>query len=173
MKLLSIIVLALMMSACGKRISEPTQQPEAIIVDPTFIPYVDMYLKIKGSPLQYNIPIKFTADIEGTVIGTCTRWSDGRREIVIDQAYWYSSYTTENQRISLIFHELGHCDLDRGHIETKRSNGWPTSLMYPMNYGFNTPDANYYFTELFSPQPPTAYLSMHSINGCVNDIEVK
>jgi hypothetical protein len=86
------------------------------------------------------------------IIGMCAKFSDGRREIWIDDFFW--SLATEEARLQLMLHELGHCVLDRGHDhengtykrsqDQKRpadqrdyeSNGYlwdgcPMSVMYP------------------------------------------
>jgi hypothetical protein len=117
-------------------------------VDPEFNYYLDLYVKIKGKPLYYDIPIQFSSNMEPGEVGNCKRWGYyGYRQITIDKTYWLSADT--NHKISLIFHELGHCDLNRDHVETRNHNGTPTSLMFPHNVGFIDADQDYYFNELF------------------------
>jgi hypothetical protein len=89
------------------------------------------------------------ASLNGLTIGKCTRWSIGERQIEIDQAYWQDPTTTENEKISLIFHELGHCDLNRNHDESLRQDGYPKSLMCPYNLSFFDEESEYYYAELF------------------------
>src|SRR5690606_11448086 len=100
----------------------------------------------------YDIPMQFTDKLKNNVIGTCYRWwGPDFREIKIDQAYWVSA--SKNERISLVFHELAHCDINRDHDEAFLTNGWPRSLMYPYNIYYPLDLANfrdYYFTELFN-----------------------
>ena len=118
-------------------------------VDPEFNYYIDLYVKIKGEQLYYDIPIQFSSNMPLGEIGNCRRWSyKNYRQITIDKAYWLRADT--NRRVSLIFHELGHCDLNRDHLKTLDYYGMPTSLMYPYNIGFNYEDESYYFNELFS-----------------------
>lgn len=57
--------------------------------------------------------------------------------------------TTESQRVVLMFHELGHCDLDRDHTEEKRENGTPKSIMNKYIFSYDPVDEQYYFDELF------------------------
>lgn len=170
-----LLVLSLLfLSACGPQLVPQSPDPRTIAgVDPTFQPYIDLYMQTKGSGLRYDIPMAF-APQSGNTIGVCTRWTSGYRQIAIDPIYWNASTTTWAQRVNLIFHELGHCDLNRDHIETKLSSGWPTSLMYPMNYGFISTMQSYYFAELFNPAAATtsaSTLASHH-DGCVHDIEV-
>lgn len=160
-----------LLTACGQQ--QPSNDPRSISgVDSAFTGYVNLYVTMKNRPLAYDIPIQF-GSLDGNTIGLCTRWSSGYRQIVIDREYWESPYTTDNERTSLIFHELGHCDLNRDHVETRFANGWPTSLMYPMNYGFYDSQRDYYFTELFNPSVASTSTTMASHAGCVEDIEVE
>lgn len=162
-----------LLTACGQ--PHNNQDPRSISgQDPAFEGYVNLYVAMKGSQLAYDIPIQF-GDLQGNTIGLCTRWSNGYRQIVVDKTYWENPYTTDNQRTSLIFHELGHCDLNRDHVELKFTNGWPVSLMYPMNYGYLDSQRNYYFTELFNPSvsSTTSTTTLSSHEGCVEDIEVE
>ena len=95
-------------------------------IDKSVQKYVTMYETIKGKRIG-DIPIGLS-NLNGATAGVCYRWSNGYRQILIDREYWESKYTTENERINVVFHELGHCDLNRGHLESYRSNGLPSSL---------------------------------------------
>lgn len=85
--------------------------------------YVDIYLNKKGMGMFYNVPIGF-ARLSGNTIGMCTIWSSKYRQIQIDPVFW--SHATENDKITLIAHELGHCDLNRKHSPNI------SSIMYPI-----------------------------------------
>lgn len=143
------IIYLLFLSACGKGIT--SKDPRTISgINPAIIPYVEKYISQKGSSLYYDIPIQFTK-LSEEIVGTCTVWSNGYRQIVISEEFWFDKATTEKERIALLFHELGHCDLNRDHVESRFPNGWPKSLMFP--YVINYPDSmeKYYFDELFNP----------------------
>jgi len=125
------------------------------------------------------------AQLEEPVIGVCKRWSSGYREIQIDPDYWNSTYVTEEAKIGLIFHELGHCELNRSHDEAReyysgrRIRGdIPRSLMYP--YNFYSPHytelQDYYFAEMFAPDTSLTInrelASLKSADeGCVIDLQ--
>lgn len=121
----------LLLSACGK-----FEANKNYSVDPAFVPYLGLYTYYKGRGLDYQISMNFS-DLPGDMAGVCTRFDNGYRRILIDKEYWNAS--VESLRISLIAHELGHCDLNRGH-----SND-PYSIMYEYNIGAD----NWY--ELFHP----------------------
>lgn len=50
--------------------------------------------------------------------------------ISLDRKSWERSHPILKE--SLIFHELGHCILKKGHDTSLTSNGYPTSIMYPI-----------------------------------------
>ena len=63
---------------------------------------------------------------------------------------------SEERRQELIFHELGHCELNLDHDETyNETDNCPTSIMNPFvfgDYGVDncyTPKFNYYINQLF------------------------
>lgn len=60
-------------------------------------------------------------------IGVCLRYSSGVNEVIIDEEYWNSGISYYRQKI-IIFHELGHCLLDRGHKDEKY-RGYYKSIM--------------------------------------------
>lgn len=68
--------------------------------------------------------------------GLCTVWNSGYREISIDPTYWNS--INDGGKKQLIYHELGHCALDRGHqsgIIVYKSQYVPDSIMNPTSFG--------------------------------------
>jgi hypothetical protein len=67
-----------------------------------------------------------TKDDPGT-IGTCSI-ANGFPLIIIDRRFW--GVADEFEREELIFHELGHCLLDRDHCEPKK-DGKSLSIMEP------------------------------------------
>ena len=123
----------LFLSACGKFESTPSR---IIGINPEFVPYIGLYTYHKGRAPDYEIHMGF-ANLSGDNIGLCMRWTDGYRQILIDKEYWDNS--NESLRVSLVFHELGHCDLNREHSSD------PNSIMYEYNIG----SFNWY--ELFYP----------------------
>ncbi len=81
------------------------------------------------------------------VVGYCDP-EEKPKAIVIDRSYWKTASNTGKE--ILIFHELGHCALDRDH-NVKRVKDKPISLMYPIltdedSYTQNKTD---YLRELF------------------------
>ena len=70
--------------------------------------------------------------------------------IRINQNRW--SFLNEDQREELLFHEMGHCVLDRLHRTDRLADGSPASIMFPTILQTATYQQNrdYYLQELFS-----------------------
>jgi Zn-dependent peptidase ImmA (M78 family) len=85
------------------------------------------------------------------VVGKCLKYSDGSRTVMIEEFSWYRY--SELEKEFLLFHELGHCFLDRGHEDSSDQDGFCTSIMHSSdqactnNYNTNTRDV--YLDELF------------------------
>ncbi len=61
------------------------------------------------------------------ILGQCKSYSDGSHEVVFDEDYW--NRISDIEKEYLVFHELGHCILDRAHDDTKDANGNCNSIM--------------------------------------------
>ena len=70
---------------------------------------------------------KTGTDESPSTVGTCDNIA-GYPFITIDRAYW--SVADDDNKEELVFHELGHCVLNRDHCEVKE-NGASVSLMEP------------------------------------------
>ncbi|MFK7979626.1 MAG: putative metallopeptidase, partial [Saprospiraceae bacterium] len=57
--------------------------------------------------------------IQNGYIGLCA--TTGERQIVIDEKFWKRS--SELSKELIVFHELGHCVLERNHFDEKSGNG--------------------------------------------------
>lgn len=127
-------------------------------VETEFDSYVQQFIQdaaSRGVYLDYpkNANISF-ADLKGNTIGTCwhiPRFSE-QFAIEISKSYWESA-SIEN-KTSVIYHELGHCMLNKSHVEKYiQLNGkqCPSSIMHPTNelaYCLFE-NYNYYLDELF------------------------
>lgn len=60
-------------------------------------------------------------------LGQCKSYSDGSQKVIIDDKYW--NRITEKEKEYIVFHELGHCLLNREHNDTKDENGNCKSIM--------------------------------------------
>ncbi len=64
---------------------------------------------------------------ERNIVGQCYSYSDNSKEIIIDENYWRDLNDMDKEYIML--HELGHCVLDRDHLNSKDQNGNCISIM--------------------------------------------
>lgn len=109
----------------------------------------------RGIEVDLNIT-EISAEIdaihENNVIGTCEYGRFFDNHITIDDEFWNRSSVLGREFV--VFHELGHCFLNRGHNEDSTSEGLCVSLMRSgtggCNDAYNTRNREYYLDELFS-----------------------
>lgn len=116
----------------------------------------------RGVDIQYprHMRIRLVDYMTGSTIGHCSR--DIPIRIDLDREFWNNA--DDIQRRIIFFHELGHCILERSHLNDTLGNGEWKSLMRgtPLpegrNFGINLRDyrKDYYLNELFDPgeSPP-------------------
>lgn len=76
-----------------------------------------------------SIPVsaRITFLDERAVAGSCARHSDNFNQIEINSTFW--NRADDLQREYVVFHELGHCYLDRPHLEGENLDGTCISIM--------------------------------------------
>jgi len=79
---------------------------------------------------SYGLRVQLT-DIETEAVGRCLTYTDQTRVIELDKTYWMTQ--DDVQREFVIFHELGHCILDRSHLDEADQQGRCVSLMHSSN----------------------------------------
>ena len=139
----SSLTFLLFVSACA----DTTYEKQPGKINPDFQKYV---LKF-----EQNINIAVDLDIDYNklaypIIGTCYVYTDGYRNIDIDPDAWNEAEDLKKEE--LIFHELGHCVLNRDHDNTMLEyNGdeLPKSIMYPYVFEYEYGEyQDYYWAEL-------------------------
>jgi hypothetical protein len=131
-RLLFIAIIALLSACGGKR-----------VVDADLEPYVERFEGLYGSKVDYTV--KFDSLSGTNYVGVCT--INGFSKLVqIDPTYWQN--LTDLQKEQLVFHELGHCSVYRGHNNAVDANNMPASIM--RSYAFNTYEIAYYLTNMQS-----------------------
>ena len=109
------------------------EEPASTYLDPAIQSYFDEFAAqglLRGVVIDYH-----TSGVEGIfddlgdgVNGQCQHRSRGSDRVVVDRNYWNQS--TDIEREFLIFHELGHCILDRTHLDNKTAQGECVSIMH-------------------------------------------
>lgn len=132
-------------------VQETDQRPD-FSTDPTFEPYIQEF-EAHYNRSTADIPIAFD-DLDPSVAGVCYRsyvaGSVRFAYIKIDRNYWPKM--SEYQKLNLIFHELGHCALNRDHVKSDSVRVCPTSFMYEqvLDTSCIRSNINSYIQEMFS-----------------------
>lgn len=87
------------------------------------------------------------------VIGQCAHNDDEPNTVIIDKLYWDSA--NDMEREFLVFHELGHCALNRGHLDSADNRGDCISIMTSgtgiCRINYNVANRQDLLDELFMP----------------------
>jgi len=115
---------------CG--ISCSKDQAE-LFVDNSLLEYFDRFA---DEAAKRNVTVDFEASRVSAyikeinspnVIGQCVHDSKKPNTVIVDRTYWENANELEKE--FLVFHELGHCVLNREHIDDADDNGNCISIM--------------------------------------------
>jgi len=140
MKKISLLFLCLFISSLCFTGCQEDEEPD---IDPDLRSYVESfifeanerdYVNVHGNPLSIDslgITVTFSNINNPAVIGQCQRDPDSGQglAIVIDALFWKASEELEKEYI--MFHELGHCILNRNHTTASDINDTCLSIMEP------------------------------------------
>jgi len=101
----------------------------------SYQPYVDSFEKRLGKKISTTISIvpKFSdSTINPKAIGVC--YYAYPRKIELLQSYWRSASNTT--RKILIYHELGHCELNRDHFDKQEQDFNLSIMRYMIMYDY-------------------------------------
>lgn len=128
-----------------------------LFIDEELAPYLERFQEeaaTRGITIDFAAAgiSAFLEDIEEeSVSGQCRHQSDGSHQLVIDTGFWRQA--TEVRKEFVVFHELGHCALGRGHLDTSLADGTCASMMHSGLSGcrnaYNNLTRSYYLDELF------------------------
>lgn len=114
MKTLLITASLLFLAACGRQI------------EPEFQGLVTAF-ESEGNVAVGHLIVKFGDLPNKGERGICEKSPLSTPTITIDRATWAKQ--TQLQREKVLYHELGHCVLDRDHNETRDDYNQPISIM--------------------------------------------
>jgi hypothetical protein len=110
----------------------------------------------RGVNIDYSVQRieGYIENITGNIAGECHHDSAFPSKIIVDRQYWNRATTTERE--FLVFHELGHCYLNREHLDTQNADGSCASIMHSgltncIN-AYSPSTRERYLDELFSHQ---------------------
>lgn len=131
-------------------------------IPPEFQEYVHNFVEesvTQGRPVSINnLIVRFSDGLDDNILGEC--WMGQQRKILINVKYWPGSSLLYKH--VLMYHELGHCVLNRDHVETGRiydGTCSATSIMWPyLNNDIQMYEHNWdaYMYELFNAVPVPA-----------------
>ena len=126
-------------------------------VDPEFTEYVEQFEK--DCNCDVNVKMEFSnlnlgyGDTQNETLGVCLYLSNTPKKIFIDKTVW-DKVEDKLFKKHLIYHELGHCYLNRPHTEDMiflyDGRLVPKSLMYPSMFYYEKELWDYYVLELFN-----------------------
>lgn len=99
-------------------------------VESLLLPHVLEYEKVCNRKVSLKI---YFEKMEGPVVGVCRSFigPDSWKEIAISIDFFKQARIEQME--ALVFHELGHCDLGRSHVQSYTGESYfdrPVSLMY-------------------------------------------
>ncbi len=168
MKHIYIILITILFCSCS--------EDKVQVIPNELRSYVDMFFD-EGNSRGFNKSIDdfdFTiqfGSLDGVRYGQC---SFQNNTITIDQEKW--DLLTEERKVWLVFHELGHCVLGRQHRNKTMDNGECISIMKGLEGNFNCSFNyysdkwwSYYIDELFNPniQIPNWYREYEDYNSAI------
>lgn len=166
-------------SGCGVDASPYTlNESRAQTINRALRPYFEEFVRLRG---QATAEISLhLGDLEKGTAGKCfvpggksggdqiadTVFGDStqkERRILINARFYDRNKDNRDAIENVVFHELGHCILNRGHSEKKIADQYgqeiPESIMYPSEFGhypFYRENYVHYIKELFNPKPGSA-----------------
>lgn len=125
-------VLLIVLTSCGKNIDlEVSKEYQGVA--PQLWTY---FAKFEKEAASRGVDVDLTAagitgfiekiHAKGTV-GLCNHRLDQPNQVIIDLEFWNTA--SENSKELIIFHELGHCYLERGHKDEAKNDGTCSSIM--------------------------------------------
>lgn len=135
--LMLVIASSWLVVGCGSQI------PDVVSIEPQYLVYTNRFVEISaqvGAPVSYTDLIVKTESLGSNVLGQCTpasRPDNNKTTGDVNAEEFHNvvriSPTLRNMSSdsmkNVIFHELGHCTLGRGHDDTRFVNGNAASLM--------------------------------------------
>ena len=135
-------------------------EPHVVEVDSRLQIYFDRFAEeaaSRGVTVDYA-SIEIEGKIENitggnNIFGQCQTNSALANTLIVDLNFWNGSNDIEREFV--IFHELGHCYLDREHLDDSNDDGICISMMHSGSGGctnaFNSSTRSEYLDELFNP----------------------
>lgn len=120
----NLAIAAILLTSCGK---PPVQSAEVV---PYLQAFNEQYSGLNVD--AFKLDVELVDQLDGVsdesashTPGECMPYNS--HKIELSRSLW--DKMSDTMRKSLVFHELGHCVFNRVHLDTKYSDGCPTTLM--------------------------------------------
>ena len=153
---IGVFGLMLILASCSKEINIVSQgelSDEPVLS--TYLARFEREAALRGFNLNLadrNLTYSIIEIEEQNVAGYCQYHNNVATDIVIDKSFFEQA--SDSWREMVIFHELGHCVLYRGHEEATLNNGTCASIMrsgvQDCQDAYNSETRTYYLNELFT-----------------------
>jgi hypothetical protein len=131
MKVITALIISILFGSCGSPFLKHVIKHKRGVTrqfsttNSIFLPFVEEFknahTKTHGSKISVgHIPINFGSPSNDSFVAVCHIYYDGSKEILIRKDKW-EQFADGDKRLT-IFHELGHCYLDRAHKNDKIVN---------------------------------------------------
>jgi hypothetical protein len=160
-----LLFLSLFLVSCASPLSQqPSDQ------DPELVLYLNQFEDMTGLGFTGRTIFSTRAFLQGygaDVIALCVKYTSGEQEIYLDEEFWEQGAETWKQEV--LFHELGHCVLNRDHDDTlikvteqKAVYVIPKTIMFPYAFGgdFYIKFFDYYTEELAGKDTSLTYTEL-------------
>ena len=145
-----LLTLAVMVfNSCAKE--------DIVQTDEELIPYFELFAEeaaARGFFVDYEAERieGLLQDIpDNSVQGQCFHNEKKPKKVIVDINYWANASKFDKEFI--IFHELGHCFLNRNHLDDANVDGTCVSIMHSnpgaCNFNLNSDNRDEYLDELF------------------------
>ncbi len=144
------LILMLGLSACAK------DHPSKIEIDPRAQPYVNAFVidgeKVGHTVFITDLTVEISDDIPSTLNGRCYRDTNKTPRVVLRRSQW--DFLSEFEQKMLVYHELGHCLLNRTHndaaiiVEIPIFSTVKTRTVYTSVMNHNASVMEYYYTDM-------------------------
>lgn len=160
-RLFILVIISFIMCSCDRRMNKdlaPTPNAYENVVPEMW----KHFQKFEIEAAKRGVTIDLRAlKIEGVIrpvhvdgiAGLCSHNPETEKTVILDINFW--SKSSDMEREAIIFHELGHCVLERSHNDDALDNGMCESLMRSgtsacITFYKYSDHQDYYLDELFS-----------------------
>jgi hypothetical protein len=115
-------------------------------IEPSLLPYVQRFINDAsqyGKKLSYEDLTVIYDSIDSDTVAYCS----GADRVVVSKKYWDTFSDLSKELV--MYHELGHCLLDRRHTTLQLPSRKPASIMNPVMFNYTESERPYYKQELF------------------------